>query len=149
MRKRWLTFLLTVCVFLLGVIGLTACGDSSTSSSSQPTKLSTPVVTLTDNVASWSADTNADKFEISLDGNLSYVENTITSKSLTDGQTFKVRAVGDGIAYTNSDWSTPVTYTAGAPTPQPTKLSTPMVTISGTGFASWDTVANANGCFRF
>ena len=73
------------------------------------------------------------------------VENIVTSKTLTDGQTFKIRAVGDGRLYSTSAWSNSVTYTEGASIPQPTKLETPNVTISKEGVASWTAVANANG----
>ena len=99
MKSKILSILLVVCMALSALVGLTSCDDSPTTT---PQKLSAPVVTLTDNVATWEADSNADKFEISLDGNLSYVENSITSKTLTDGQTLKVRAVGDGSAYSTS-----------------------------------------------
>ncbi|MBR2460935.1 MAG: hypothetical protein IKB34_06880, partial [Clostridia bacterium] len=139
MRSKILSFLLSVCILMSALAGLTSCDTSTTP---QPQKLSAPVVTLTDNVASWEVDPNADKFEISLDGNLSYVENTVTSKTLTDGQTFKIRAVGDGSAYSTGDWSNSVTYTAPAPTP--TKLGTPAVTVSSSGLASWAPVANAS-----
>ena len=142
MKSKILSILLVVCLALSALVGLTSCDDDSPTTT--PQKLSAPVVTLTDNVATWDADSNADKFEISLDGNLSYVENSVTSKTLTDGQTLKVRAVGDGIAYSTSDWSNSVTYTAATPTPQPTKLGTPTVTISGEGLASWTAVANAS-----
>ena len=142
MKKRLLSLLLVVCMMILGVMGLTACNDDPPPTT--PQKLAAPVVTLTDNVATWEADSNADKFEISLDGSLSYVENSVTSKTLTDGQTLKVRAVGDGSAYSTSDWSNSVTYTAATPAPQPTKLVVPTVTISSTGLASWSAVANAS-----
>lgn len=142
MKSKILSILLVVCLALSALVGLTSCDDDSPTTT--PQKLSTPVVTLTDNVATWEADSNADKFEISLDGNLSYVENSVTSKTLTDGQTLKVRAVGDGSAYSTSDWSNSVTYTASTPVPQPTKLGTPTVTISGEGLASWTAVANAS-----
>ena len=143
MKKRFVSFLLTVCVMILAMLGLTACDN--TPAPNAPQKLTTPVVVLTDNVATWDADTNADKFELSLDGNLSYVENTITSKTLMDGETLKVRAVGNSSTYSTSDWSNTVTYVANGTTPQPTKLDTPIVTISNTGLATWTAVTNANG----
>lgn len=169
--KKVVLFLLVACMLLSVLTGLISCNDSSiqtlqteqTSQAPQTSqteqapqayqtepntpqlqKLSAPVVSLTGNIASWAADPNADKFEVSLDGNLSYVENTVTSKSLTDGQTFKLRAVGNGSTYSTSDWSNSVTYTASTPAPQPTKLGTPIVTISNTGLASWTAVANAS-----
>jgi len=112
MKKRLFSLLFVVCITILALVGLTSCDEALPAA--KPQKLSAPVVTLTGNVATWSADANADKFEISLDGNLSYVENSVTSQTLTDGQTFKVRAVGDGSSYSTSDWSNSVTYTAVA-----------------------------------
>ncbi len=112
--RKILSILFMTCLVFFGAIGLTACGSEG--SGEQPSKLNAPVVTLVGNVASWQEDSNADKFEISLSGSLSYVENTVTSKSLVDGQTFKVRAVGDGINYKTSDWSNTVTYAQNAQT---------------------------------
>ena len=143
MKKKTLSFLLVMCMVLTALVGLTSC-DNNNQTPTTPQKLSAPVVTLTDNVATWSADSNADKFEISLDGNLSYVENSVTTKTLTDGQTLKIRAIGDGSTYSTSDWSNSVTYTAATPAPQPTKLGIPTVTISADGLASWTAVANAS-----
>ena len=143
MKKRLVSFLLVVCTVIFGTFSLIAC--ENTNVPTPPQKLAAPVVTLTESVAAWEADTNADKFELSLDGNLSYVENTVTSKALTDGQSFKLRAVGDGVNYSTSDWSNSVTYTASSPSPQPIKLSTPTVTVSSEGLASWSAVANASG----
>ena len=140
MKKKLIFLLLTACFLTLTVFGFTSCNTE------EPTKLSAPVVTLSGNVASWEADENADKFEISLDGSLSYVENSVTSKTLTNGQTLKVRAIGDGDNYSTSDWSNSVTYTDGQDSaPQPVKLDTPSVTVSGTGLASWSAVTNASG----
>ena len=118
-KTRQSTMLLLMLTILCSIFIFVSCGEmagnsvggnsTSSSTSSEPSKLSTPVVVLTEDTATWGADVFADKFEISIDGNLSYVENTLTSKKLTDGQTFKIRAVGDGIKYTNSDWSNSVT----------------------------------------
>ena len=149
MKKRVFALLLVACALMLTFIGLTSCTDDGTvptnSTTAAPQKLEAPVVTLSGNVASWAANEQADKFEISLDGTLSYVENTLTSKILSNGQTIKVRAVGDGIDFKTSDWSNSVTYTENAlpPDNQPTKLSTPVVSISSTGLASWSVVPNA------
>ena len=111
-----------------------------------PQKLSAPAVTLTGNVASWESDPEADKFEYSLDGNLFYAENTVTSKMLTNGQSFKIRAVGNGITNLTSDWSNTVVYSESVivPTPQPTKLGVPVITVSDSGVASWNAVPNAS-----
>ena len=137
--KKVLSIIMIACFSVVMMMGLTAC-----SSNNNLQKLSAPIVTLNGNVALWSADQNADKFEISLSGELSYVENTVTSKTLTNGQTFKVRAVGDGKAFATSDWSNLVTYMDGE-SQNPTTLSTPIVTVSSTGLASWAEVLNASG----
>ena len=144
MKKRLFSLFLVFGLVLFGILGITACDGEKPPVT--PQKLTAPTVTLNGNLASWAADANADKFEISLDGNLSYVENTVTTKTLTDGQTFKIRAVGNGTSYTTSDWSRSVTYTAGGGGPaQPTKLATPSVSISASGLAVWQAVANADG----
>ena len=103
MKQKLVSLLLVAFMVLSALVGLTSCDDDQPATT--PQKLSAPVITLTGNIASWAADPNADKFEISLDGNLSYVENTATTKTLTDGQTLKVRAIGDGSTYSTSDWS--------------------------------------------
>lgn len=104
MKKTFLLALALImvagCAFLV-----TSCGD-------EPVELAAPVVTLEGDVAKWQADANATKLEISIDGSLSYLESTVTSKKLEDGQSFKVRAIGDGELYTDSAWSNTVTYTA-------------------------------------
>ena len=106
MKKRMLSFILLLCLSSLTILGLTGCGDNG------PQKLEAPVIVLNDDTATWDENLDASKFEISLDGKLSYVENTYTSEKLTDGQSLKVRAVGDGVKFETSDWSNIVTYTA-------------------------------------
>ena len=122
-KTRLSTILLLVLTLLCSIFILASCGggggnnngDDPTPTPPTPTKLTAPTVVLTDDTAAWSADTSADKFEISVDGNLSYIENSVTSRKLTDGQTFKIRAIGDGTNYTNSDWSNSVTYVKPIP----------------------------------
>lgn len=142
MKKRIITLCAMLCTVLLTFVCLTSCGGDS---SGGPSKLNAPTVTLVGNVASWQTDSNADKFELSLNGNLSYVENSVTSKALSDGETLKVRAVGDGATFSTSDWSNSVTYTKPEPSPNATKLATPTVTVSKTGLAAWDSVSGASG----
>lgn len=115
MKKTRLSIILLLMLTLLcSIFILASCAGCSNNGGnptpSTPTKLTAPTVILTEDAATWRADASADKFEISVDGNLSYVENSVTSKKLTDGQTFKIRAIGDGTNYTNSDWSNSVTY---------------------------------------
>jgi len=126
MKKKLFLALISVALILSCLGGFAGCGGdgSTTPSGDKPSKLNAPVVTLEGNVAKWEANENADKFEISLDGNLSYVENTITSKTLEDGQTLKVRAIGDGQNYSTSDWSNSVTYNGEGNTQNSTNDST-------------------------
>ena len=111
MNKKTIIIIVSiVCSLLLigggitGVVLLT--GDKEPTS----TKLDTMTVTLTENVASWETCENAEKYEISINGALSYLENSVTSYTLKKGETFKIRAVGDGTNYLTSDWSNQVTY---------------------------------------
>lgn len=107
-KTKLLTFLILVLSVICSSLLITACGKEDTTIN--PSKLTAPTVTLVGDTATWDANNLADKFEISIDGNLSYIENSVTSRKLIDGQSFKIRAVGDGTKYTNSDWSNSVTY---------------------------------------
>lgn len=80
-----------------------------------PTQLTEPAVVLTEDIVTWNIDGSADKYEISVDGNLSYIESSVTSKKLMDGQTFKIRAIGDGVNFLDSNWSNSVTYVKTIP----------------------------------
>lgn len=112
MKKTKRSALLLMLTLLCGIFILASCavGGPNNGGTSAPTKLTAPTVSLTGDVASWDTNPLADRLEISLDGNLSYIESSVTSKKLSDGQTFKIRAIGDGTKYTNSDWSNSVTY---------------------------------------
>ncbi len=75
-----------------------------------PKKLNQPIVSLKDNVAHWEQVENAGKYEINVDGILYFLDSNVTFYELTDGQEFSVRAISDRKKYTDSDWSTSVTY---------------------------------------
>lgn len=104
-------------LMMVSAFALSSCfsGGGITPPDDDPVKLTAPVVVLEGDTASWQADPNADKFELSIDGVLSYVENTVVSKRLENGQTFKVRAVGNDKEYTTSDWSNDVVYVESVP----------------------------------
>ena len=99
--------------------------------------LSTPKVTLNNNVASWNAVANASGYVYKIGEN--GVEKTAdgTSITLTHNQTIYVKAKGNNETTLDSRWSTAVTYVA------PT-LDTPKVTLSG-NVASWEEVLGAEG----
>ena len=117
-KKKMFLIIIISCFMIMLMAVCSACGiNGGNNTGSQggtenttPTKLTAPTIALIDDTATWSANASADKFEISVDGNLSYIENSVTSRKLADGQTFKIRAIGDGTNYTNSDWSNSVIY---------------------------------------
>ena len=98
MRK--ILVVLLVMVFIFSLVG---CGHAE--------RLQTPTVRREGNTVTWDADDKAEKFEISLDGKLSYVENTVTSMVLNGGESFKIRAIGDGVKYQTSYWSNTLNLT--------------------------------------
>ena len=107
--KKKVLMITAMLLFVVCSILFVSCGSEEVP---QPTKLSAPQVVLNGDTASWSAELSADRFEISLNGELSYVESSMTSKRLKEGQSFKIRAIGDGVNYLTSDWSNTVVYTA-------------------------------------
>ena len=111
MKKNYFKVILLVSVLIIAILGLVACGEKDETPTS-PETLKTPVLFINENVVYWDADSDAEKFELSIDGVITQVKNTITSKELSDGQTLKVRAIGDGVSFTTSDWSKAVTYEA-------------------------------------
>ena len=110
-----------ITLFFLGfvaIFALASCsaggesgGEQEVEKEDKPVVLATPEVTLDGNMAVWDEVENTDKYEVSVDGILTYVDESITGYELEDGQTFKVRAIGDGVNYLNSSWSNSVTYT--------------------------------------
>lgn len=77
-----------------------------------PEKLGTPTVTINDDgVASWNTVPNAVKYACIVDGGAA-VETTELSRQLNDGQSIKVKAIGNGTQYSDSDYSAVKTYTA-------------------------------------
>lgn len=104
-KKILITIFVLIVLVVGGFFGLKLLNKND-----EPIKLDTPVVTLNNDTATWEKIENVDKYEISINGNLSYVDNSITSKKLTSGDNFKVRAIGDGNNYLTSDWSNVVVY---------------------------------------
>lgn len=110
-----------------------------------PTALAAPIVTISeDGVATWAVVTGATGYKYKVNNGAVNVASGLSLK-LADGDTILVMAVGDGITYTDSAWSTAKTYNAPTITPDPIKLSTPTITISDDGVASWAGVTGASG----
>ncbi len=122
-----------------------APGDSSTTSgdSSTSTALSVPAVTIDGSgLASWSAVANAVCYKYKLSGIAMEFTTATTSVQLTAGQSIQVKAVGDGVSYTDSVYSQAQTYSTL------TALAAPVVTVNTSGMASWGGVANAV-CYKY
>ena len=85
----------------------------------QPIKLATPVLTVdTDGLASWEAIENASSYVYILNDGTELVTITL-SLQLDEGDKLKVKAAGDNINYTDSDYSNEVTYTVVVDEPTP------------------------------
>ncbi|MBE5745597.1 MAG: hypothetical protein E7355_05650, partial [Clostridiales bacterium] len=95
--------------------------------------LSTPVVTLDGNVASWEAVENATGYVYEIDG--VETETSERSVTLTDGQSIKVKAITTNVLYKESAWSNAVTFTKST-------LSAPVVTLND-NVASWTAIDGA------
>lgn len=150
MKKKSFLSVLGLCFILPCFFLLSACTKTPPTEPEEPAepiKLNAPVVSLNDNIASWTSVDNATSYEVWIDSNTNTISITITQQTLTDGQSFKVRAVGDGTSYSTSDWSNTVTYTEPVTPPpaQPVELTIPVVSVNESGIASWNAVANASG----
>lgn len=109
-----------------------------------PITLTTPVVSIsTVGVATWPEVINALGYKYMINDGVETTAPTNRSVTLTDGQSIKVKAIGDGTVMINSAWSVSQTYTA--PVVTPTTLATPVVSISAAGVATWPEDTNASG----
>ena len=101
--------------------GTTDTPDDSTDGPDKPTakRLSTPIVTISDDgVASWDAVEGAVSYSIAIGTYEQYDEyrQTATRFQLSDGDTVKVKAIGNGTTTTDSHYSKGKTYIAILPT---------------------------------
>lgn len=86
------------------------------------TQLSAPKLKLTDNVLSWDAVVNASGYEIYMNNES---DRTVTQTTFTIPYTaagsyvYKVKATSSDAAYTDSEFSAPVTYTVKGEDPNP------------------------------
>jgi hypothetical protein len=105
-----------MCVFLFIACDLFDGGDGGGGS---PSQLETPVnLTITNNTLSWDVVSNASSYlvEIDLNGEKSETASSTNSyllSSLTTAGTYalRVRAIGDGTKFSNSEWSTARNHT--------------------------------------
>lgn len=138
--KKKLSIIALCLVVVMCFTALVACDVSGI-------ELDTPVVKINRNgLASWKAVDNAKSYVCNVSGR--EVETMYTIMQLKDGESISVKAVSGGSPYKNSKWSETKTYNASSGGNQgesgKIKLATPVVTISQSGLASWDSVANAS-----
>ena len=111
----------------------------------KPTTLATPVVTISNSgVASWNAIENALGYKYKIDDGAETATGNLSVK-LSNGQQIAVKAVGDNVTVFDSQYCEPETYTAPEPPAKPTQLTSPVVTVSLRGVASWQANSNADG----
>ncbi|MBQ9448913.1 MAG: M60 family metallopeptidase [Acholeplasmatales bacterium] len=115
-----------------------------TVSAPEPTKMSAPVITLNDNVVSWTAVEHATSYNVYINTEAP-VEVTATSYEITKTEagtyTIKVKAITTNSDYLDSDNSNEVTYTVTAP--EPTKISAPVITLGSNNGITWNAVDHA------
>ena len=138
--KKKLSIIALCLVVIMCFTTLVACDLSGI-------ELDTPVVTINnEGLARWKAVDNAKSYVCNVNGR--EVETIYTLFQLKDGESISVKAVSGGSPYKNSKWSETKTYNASSGGNQgesgKIKLATPVVTISQSGLASWDSVANAS-----
>ena len=131
-------------ILLFSVLTVVACNEVPTEVPTEGTvtfQLLSPYVTLSENgVASWEAVPNAVGYSYVINNNAAI--NTVnTSVTLSAGDSFKVMAIGDGVTFTNSEYSNVVTYSTEEPTENPTEGPTiePTQTPTEDGF---DTISS-------
>ena len=80
-----------------------------------PVVLTAPPLSIEGDVVSWTAVNGAVGYEVDIDGAVTSVDADALTVTLLDGQTVKVRAVGDGVDFSTGNWSDPITYTEPEP----------------------------------
>ena len=103
MKKRVLCILLSMALIALCVTCLLACSEDD--DSQKLPQLKTPEVTRDGDNAVWKKVENAVKYELDISGETLYVDCETTSYPLKRGQVLKVRAIGDDVNYSSSEWS--------------------------------------------
>ena len=105
-----------ICLFLVLIFCLCplfSCGRDEgtviTSAIRIAQQLSTPVLKLEDGEVTWEKVENATKYEVVTDGNNSvFVDADTTTYAMGTAYIIKVRAIGDGDMYLDSEWSNAV-----------------------------------------
>lgn len=101
------------CLFFLIILCIScfvACDSDDTeetdTTESKLVQLSAPAITKSNGFAVWEAVENATKYEIMINNeSVGFVDASTTVYQLDDNQILRVRAIGDGITYSTSNWS--------------------------------------------
>lgn len=145
MKKNLKTKLIALICCLtaaFSVGGMVACDEKpgdvppGPQTPSEPVQLSIPALVRNGNVASWEEVPGATKYKYKINGGEEQ-ETVGRSITLSLGDTFQVMAVGDGVDYLDSAWSSVIRYVMH-------DLARPVVTLNG-DVASWTAVPNASG----
>lgn len=132
MKKILLAILL-----LLSIVVITSCSkndDDNNQTNDEPVTLAAPVITLTNNVVSWTQVNNATGYIVSKNNTeLDVIQQT--SYTITDTEVgdymIKVKAVGDNENYLDSNYSNSVTYKVEKPQEDTPTLTNTTVYVVG------------------
>lgn len=83
----------------------------------QPSKLDAPVISLNGAMATWDLDPNCMGYEADINGEIIKLSSYDDYIILQSGETIKLRAIGDGSYFLNSDWSNEVKYSTSEDKP--------------------------------
>ena len=142
MRRKFFIGVLTFFISILFCFGFIACGEGE-GTTVQPKKLGNVTIELEDDVATWKAVKNASRYAYQID-NDEIVETTLRKVVLEDGESIRVKAVGDGINYTDGSYTKWITYTAPQEPlpPELQKLGQVSLTLTN-DIITWSPVENA------
>ena len=108
-------------------------------------RLGTPKLTLDGDKVLWESVEGAVAYELDNGNEIIILNPVLTSYSISEGASIRIRAVGNGKTLITGKWSNTVTRPISNPGQDtPVRLSAPSVTLSG-NTVSWGAVAGACG----
>ncbi len=110
-KNRFAPLVLLLCAAVIFTLFAVGCGDKKGGIQSRPSVLSVPTVTVDGvGLASWAAVPNASGYAYIVDGGETTATND-RSVLLHNGQSIRVKAVGDGKKFIDSEYCASVLYT--------------------------------------
>ena len=120
-------------------------GEDGDGEVTDPVQLVAPVISLNDNVISWSAVAHATAYEVYENGNFA-ARNTATTYKITKTAVgeyvYKVRAISASASYTTSEYSNTLTYIVEPKVEPAEPLSAPVITLTDNEI-TWSAIAHA------